>query len=100
MMTGMEFSGYMIKVRWDGQTLVVHPTSRPAAVALLGKEHKGGDLVLPADQIASATFKPAGLLTNGRVVVRDTAGRRYVLHFRRKQQPGMAALARELGATV
>ncbi len=100
MMTGMEFSGYMIKVRWDGQTLVVHPTSRPAAVALLGKEHKGGDLVLDRDQIADVQFVKAGLLTNGRVTVRDTAGRRYVLHFRKRQQPGMAELARELGATV
>lgn len=96
----MEISGYMIKIRFDGHTLQVHPTSRPAAVALLGEQHRDGDLVLPADQIASATFKPAGLLTNGRVVVRDVIGRRYVLHFRRKQQPGMAELAQQLGATV
>jgi len=69
-------------------------------VALLGKEHKDGDLVLGRDQIAEVRLKPAGLFTNGNLILRDTAGRKYQLHFRRKQQPGMAELAQQLGATV
>lgn len=92
----MEFSGYQIKIRWDGQTLRVRGLSKMARMALLGKEHGDGDLWLQRDQIAEASYKAPGLFTNGRVTIRDAGGRRYVLHFRRKQRAHFERLASEL----
>lgn len=89
----------MIKVWWDGAVLRVQGTTKAGRIALMGKEHDQGDLVLSRDQIASARHKRAGMFVNGNLVLRDTAGRKYQLHFRRKQREAFAALARELGAT-
>jgi len=96
----MELSGYMIKVWWDGQTLTAQGTTKPARVALLGSEHGDGDLVLPRERIAQARHKPAGVMTNGRITLRTSEGRKHILHFRRKAQAEFAELARALGASV
>lgn len=94
----MELQGYMLKVQWDGQTLRARGTTKASRMALMGREHDDGDLVLTREQITEARYKKAGLMTNGRLVLRDWSGRKYQLHFRRKQRDGFDALARELGA--
>lgn len=98
MLPGMtEFEGYMIRAKWDGNLLHVHGTTKPARMALNGKDH-ADDVILSREQITDVKFKPAGVLINGRIVIWSVEGRKYLLHFRRKQQEGMTQLARELGA--
>lgn len=96
----MEVNGYMNKVQWDGYTLRAKGTTKAARVALLGPQHADGELVLTRDQIADVQYRRAGMMINGRVTLQDTGGRRYILHFRRKQRDGFDQLARELGVST
>jgi hypothetical protein len=89
--------GYMIRVRWDGQTLRVHGTSKMARVALNGADH-GDDVVLAKAEIEQAQLRDATMLVNGSLTVRTVAGRKHVLHFRRKHQADFARLAEVLGS--
>lgn len=93
-------SGYMVEADWDGATLRVRGTNKAAHVALRGQDHTDGDVVLTREQVAGATYKGANALVNGNLTVTATDGRRYVLHFRRKQTPQFEALARDLGALL
>lgn len=94
-------AGYMVEVDWDGTTLRARGTNKAAHTALRGQDHTEGDLVLTSQQIASVTFKGANALVNGNVTITPTdSRRRYVLHFRRKQQEQFAALAADLGALL
>ncbi len=90
----------MIRVWWDGSVLRVRGTTKAGRIALLGKEHDQGDLVLGREEIAEVRFKAPGLFTNGNLVLRDANRRKYQLHFRRKQRAQFERLARELGAAV
>lgn len=92
MMGGMVVEGYMIEATWDGATLRVHAKNRAAAVALSGENHRE-DVIVTAGHIASVAFKDASMMVNGHLVVTTVAGQSYKLHFRRKQQAGMAELA-------
>jgi hypothetical protein len=91
--------GYMIDVNYDGQTLTVRGKNKAARVALAGADHGEGDVVIPRHEIASATLKDASMLVNGNLVVHTAGGRKYQLHFRRKQQADFEQLAQQLGAT-
>jgi hypothetical protein len=88
--------GYLISVTWDGQTLTVIADNKIARVALQGKDHGEGPLVLQADEIASTELKPAGALTNGRIAVRTRDRRTFLLHFRRKSNAEFARLYKAL----
>lgn len=87
----------MTEVQWDGVTLRAHGKNKAARVALAGEDHEQ-DVIVTRDWIASVGYRKAGRMTNGRVDVRTVDGKRYQLHFRRKQREGFEALARDLGA--
>lgn len=91
--------GYGVRAQWDGAVLQVHGTSKASRMALAGKDHEQ-DVVVPVGAVAAVQFKRAGLMTNGAVTVHTSDGRRYVLHFLKRHQDGMQALARALGADV
>lgn len=91
--------GYGVSVQWDDSILRVHGNNRATRIALAGKDH-ADDVVVPTAAIAAVQFKPAKMLTNGAVTVHTGDGRKYVLHFLKKHQPGMEQLARALGADV
>lgn len=106
--------GYMIEVECDDVALRVHAKTKAARGALTGwnstvvttddgryhVQTRAGetDIAVPRSAIASATFKGANMMVNGNLVVTTTEGQRYQLHFRKKQQAGFEALARDLGA--
>lgn len=96
----MDVQGYMVRVSYDGQTLTAEGTNKASQVALAGQDHAAGRVVLTRAEIERVEFKGASALTNGRLTVHSTEGRKYVLHFRRKQTDGFSELAQALGANV
>lgn len=92
------YRGYMVEVEWDGHTLTARGTNKASRVALRGQDHAAGDLVLTREQMEQVTFKPANPLVNGTVVIHARDGKKYQLHFRRKQADGFRELATALGA--
>jgi hypothetical protein len=94
----MTVDGYMIDVECDEQMLRVQGKTKVSRMALAGADHDKGDVLIPRSDIAKVTFEGANPLKNGKVVVTTTAGRKYQLHFRRKQQGDFQRLAAELGA--
>jgi hypothetical protein len=94
-----QFDGYMITVSWDGATLRVHGKNKMARVGLSGADH-AEDVLVTRGQMADVQFKAASMLMNGAVTIRTDQGRKYILHFRRKQQPAFAQLAQSLGVRV
>jgi len=88
----MTIQGYMIDVDFDGQVLRVHGKNKAARIALAGEDH-GHDVAVPKAAIADVTLKDASMLTNGNLKVTTTDGKRYQLHFRRKQAGDFRSLA-------
>lgn len=103
--------GYMIEVECDDGTIRVHAKNKTAQRALTGWEvtldeagsmsrgrvHSGAaDVEVPRSEIANVTFKSANPLVNGNLTVVTTGGKKYQLHFRRKQQADFERLAHEL----
>lgn len=86
------FRGYMLEVTLANDTLTMHGTNGASRVALAGQDH-GTDPVVPLAEVESTEWRPASALVNGRLTVHTRGGQRYVLHFRRKQQPDMERLA-------
>jgi hypothetical protein len=95
----MNVTGYMIDVQWDGETLRVHGKNKAARVALAGEDH-ATDVVVPREEIVEVKFRDASALVNGQLTVSAADGRKYRLHFRRKQRNGFRELGRALGADV
>jgi hypothetical protein len=91
--TDMKATGYMVEAEWDGQTLTARGTNKMGQAALRGIEKDEGDVVLPREQIADVELKEASRLANGNLIVRTVDGKKYQLHFRRKQAEDFAALA-------
>lgn len=89
----MKIDGYMVEVEFDGSTLRLHGTNTASKVAIAGKEHGSGDVLIPVADIASVKLKDASMLTNGNLVVRTVDGARYQAHFRKKHADGFAELA-------
>jgi hypothetical protein len=87
----------MIEVQYDGETLRVHGKNKAARVALAGEDH-ATDVIVPRVAIAQVKFKDANPLVNGNLIVTTNEGRRYQLHFRRKQRDDFRELAKALGA--
>jgi hypothetical protein len=92
--------GYMIDVACDEQTLSVGGKNKAARIALAGEAHGDGDVVIPRFTIAGVRFKGANMLVNGNLIVTTTDGRKYQLHFRRKQQADFKGLAEELAGAL
>ena len=90
------FDGYGITVTYDGATLRVRGHSKVARVALMGRD-RDQELVLRSDDIEGGSFRSANPLVNGSLTVGTLEGRKHVLHFRRKHQRELAALAEDLG---
>jgi hypothetical protein len=87
--------GYGIIVDFDGDLLQVEPTNKFAKSAL-GTSH----MSIAVGDIASASIKPASVLTNGHLDVVCRGGHMYRLHFRRKQEPSFQELRRALIAAT
>ncbi|WP_152203637.1 hypothetical protein [Georgenia thermotolerans] len=125
----MKLRGYMCEVEWDGHTLRARGTNKAAHFGLMGPSdvdvddyvHEGQsdretvkgmgravlavgaaqpDLVLTRDEFTVEQFKTGNALVNGKLVLRANGGKKYQLHFRRKDNSDFTALARELGAPV
>lgn len=92
----MNTQGYMIDVATNTEMVRVHGKTKAARVALAGSEHGDGDVVIPRASITAVSFKGANPLVNGKVVITTNAGRKYQLHFRRKQQGDFEALVADL----
>lgn len=92
----MTIQGYMIDVDYDGTVLRVHGKNKPARVALAGEAHGDGDVVVPRERIASVDLKDASMMVNGNLRITTVDGRKYQLHFRKKQAEGFRALADQL----
>lgn len=86
----------MVQVDWDGRVLTCEGTSKMSRVALAGQDHAGGPVVILAADIAGVELKDANMVKNGTLTVHTTQGRKYQLHYRRKQTPGFQALAEAL----
>lgn len=95
----MDIDGYMVRVSFDGTTLTAEGKNKAAQIALRGQERNEGPVVVPVDQIERVEFKPANPMVNGRVTVHTTDGRKYLLHFRRKDREAFGELARALGVS-
>lgn len=100
--------GYMVEADWDGTRLLARGTNRAGKVALLGPDMmdpvvaESGQVEIPARAVAGVELEPPkmGGMVNGCLTVATTAGRRYPMHFRRKDAAQWSALAEELrGAT-
>ena len=96
--TRTSIDGYLIAIEYDEQSLRIRGKNAVARVALAGPDHGKGDVVIPREAIARATFQAANPLVNGKVVVTTSDGHAYQLHFRRKQQADFERLAHDLGA--
>jgi len=106
--------GYMIDVQCDEQTVRVHAKNKAARGALTGwdvtltgddESHvqvRAGatDVEIPRSEIAGVTFKKANPLVNGNLIITTNEGKKYQLHFRRKQQTDFERLANELGEAL
>ena len=86
----------MIDVECDAQNLRVRGKNWASRAALAGDAHGKGDVVISRSAIAGSTFKAAGMLINGNLVVTTTDGHIYQMHFRKKQQDDFQRLAKEL----
>jgi hypothetical protein len=105
--------GYMIDVQCDQQNLRVHAKDTAARGALTGwdvtlvsdddgknrvQTRTGAtDVVILRSDIAGVTLKKANPLVNGNLIITTTEGKKYQLHFRRKQRGDFERLAQELG---
>lgn len=81
----------MLDLELDGDSLTAHGTNRASRVALAGEDYKD-DVVIHASEVVSIERKRAGALTNGRIDVRTSAGKRYQLHYLKKHSGEIAPL--------
>lgn len=91
--------GYLIDVDYDGQQLRVHGRNKAARIALAGQDHEN-DVVVAVSDIERVDFRDANALVNGAVVVHTRDGRKYQLHFRRKQRDAFRELSSTLQTAV
>jgi hypothetical protein len=83
--------GRGISVDFNGHQIVVLAKHAQAAASF------GGDrLVVDTSAVAAVSLHPAGFLNDGRLEVTTVDGRRYYLHFPRKQQAAFAQLHQSL----
>lgn len=103
----MKINGYMTEIEWDGRTLRAKGTRKTAHFALVGGTEltaqdrqllsnaeqrqkaytpRVDELVLTREDFTVEAFRDANPLANGTLVLADTDGRTYRLHFRRKHR--------------
>jgi hypothetical protein len=94
----MKATGYMVEAELHDGVLTLRGTTGPGRVALLGEEHKEGEVSFPAFHVASVELREPKLmgLVNGNLIVRTEDGVRFQLHFRKQDAEGMRALAAAL----
>lgn len=92
----MNFTGYLIEGTYDGKTLTVTPKNRTSRIALMG-DAKAPDLSLSRQFIANITHREPNAMVNGHVTLWAADGRKFVLHFRKKQKDDMQQLVEALG---
>jgi hypothetical protein len=94
----MRAQGYMVEAELHEGVLTLRGTTGPGRVALLGEDHKRGEVSFPVSDVASVELKEPKLMgsVNGNLVVRTTDGRRFQLHFRKRDADGMRAFAAAL----
>jgi len=91
----MKADGYMVDAEYDGATLTMRGHNKAARIALAGRDH-ATDVMIPRDRITAVDLKPASMLVNGTVTVHTVDGGKHVLHFRKKQAPGIVTLCEAL----
>lgn len=96
----MKVTGYMVEAELHDGVLTLRGTTGPGRAALLGADHKDGEVSFPVDQVAGVEFKAPrmGGAVNGNLIVTRADGRRFQLHFRKRDTDGMRALLQELSA--
>lgn len=94
----MTIEGYGVDVDYDGDVLRARGRNKAAHIALLGPDKDQPEAVIPRTEMESVTFKDASALVNGNLVIHTAGGKKYQLHFRRKQAEPFRELAKELGA--
>jgi len=92
--------GYMIDVQCDDEILRIRGKNKAARIALAGEAHGDGDVVIARSTIADVMFKGASMLVNGNLIVTTIEGRKYQMHFRKKQQADFKDLAEQLGVVL
>ena len=68
----VKIRGYLIDVDWEDPTLTVTGTTAAARVALRGQAHGDEPLVVTRDDLRTVTFKKAGALVKGSLVITTT----------------------------
>jgi hypothetical protein len=92
--------GYRIDVEFDEQSLRVRAKNNAAGVALTGKAHGDGALVIPRSRIFGVKFKAASMFVKGKLSVGTTDGHKYRMYFRKRQQGDFERLAQQLDAAL
>jgi hypothetical protein len=92
--------GYRIHVECDEQSLRVRAKNNAARLALTGKAHGDGALVIPRSTIFGVKFKAARMFVKGKLSVGTTHGHKYRMYFRKRQQGDFERLAQKLDAAL
>jgi hypothetical protein len=92
--------GYRIHVECDEQSLRVRAKNNAASLALTGKAHGDGALVIPRSTIFGVKFKAARMFVKGKLSVGTTDGHKYRMYFRKRQQGDFERLAQQLDAAL
>src|SRR5665811_2615918 len=82
------------------RSLRVRAKNNAAWVALTGKAHGDGALVIPRSTIFGVKFKAASMFVKGKLSVGTTDGHKYRMHFRKRQQGDFERLAQQLDAAL
>lgn len=112
-MEAIEVTGYGCEVSWDGETLRAKGTNSFAHRALMGQNRDfqesdadgltrsevvskvmeiPSELVINKDEFTVEKFKTANAFVNGSLTLLSSAGVKYQLHFRRKDNEAFAKL--------
>ncbi|WP_454855276.1 DUF4236 domain-containing protein [Promicromonospora soli] len=81
-----DLEGYGVHVSFDGDLLRLVATSKVSAFALLGPDHREGQVQVYRGQIAGIKFTTPGRLVNGRLDIYTRSGARHQVHFLWKQR--------------
>ena len=92
--------GYRIDIECDDQSLRVRSKNNAARVALTGKNHGDGALVIPRSAIFGVKFKAASMFAKGKLSVSTKDGHKYRMYCHRRQQPDFERLAQQLNADL
>lgn len=95
-MTTITAPAYGVTATLDGDVLTLEGKNKAARMALAGPAHGDGPVVLRRAEIAEVTLKSASALVNGNLILNTADGRRFQVHFRKKQADDVTRLAEAL----